>query len=134
MFYCLAYGIVLIRYIQSGSTSTAFKKKGKEKVAETEDSNDDEGPLKKRKKKVVSLLLIKLVSSNIPKQSFPKVLHTNINRDTNIQELHGRWPCARPECASSYCFVNENNEHIPLSHEMFDVWAMAMVCHSFSFQ
>jgi hypothetical protein len=134
MFYCLAYGIVLIRYIQSGSTSTASKKQGKRNIAETVDSNDDEGPLKKRKKKVVGLPLIKLVSSNIPKQSFPKILHTNINRDTNIQQLLGRWLCIRPACGSSYCFVNENNEHIPLSHEMFDVWAMAMVCHSFSLQ
>src|ERR1700683_1058179 len=118
--------------MQSGSTSTASKKQGKENVVDSDD--DNEGPSKKKKKKAVSFRLIKSVSSDVPKQPPPKILHANINRDTNIRELHGQWPCARPACGATYCFVNDKNEHIPLSHEMFDVWAMAMVCCSFSLQ
>jgi hypothetical protein len=44
--------------MQPGSMSTASKKQGKENVVEIEDSND-EGPLKKKKKKAAGLSLIK---------------------------------------------------------------------------
>jgi hypothetical protein len=76
--------------MQSGSMSMASKKQGKENLVEIQDSDDDEEHLsKKKKKKVASLPLIKLASSNVLKQPLYKILHANINHDTNIQELHG---------------------------------------------
>ena len=36
------------------------------------------------------------------------------------------WACGRAGHLA-HCFVKEDKEHVGLSHEMQDVWAMAMV-------
>ena len=48
----------------------------------------------------------------------------------NIRKLREEWTCKKSgsACGSTYCFVDpETNTHIPLSHEHFDAWGMAMV-------
>jgi hypothetical protein len=60
-------------------------------------------------------------------QNPPKILYANINRDTNIRDLQAKWPCTRPGCGASYCFVSDKGEHTQLSHEKLDIWVMAMV-------
>ena len=62
----------------------------------------------------------------MPRES--KILHGNINRNTNIQSLQAQWPCGKSGCGT-YCFVNGQREHIMLSHEKIEVWATAMVSH-----
>jgi hypothetical protein len=62
----------------------------------------------------------------VPRES--KILHANINRNTNIQLIQERWACGKAGCPA-YCFVNDKKEHLGLSHEKLDLWATAMVRH-----
>jgi Cu/Ag efflux protein CusF len=53
----------------------------------------------------------------------------NNEKMENVQKLREEWTCKRPgsACRSTYRFVDpETNTHIPLGHEHFDAWEMAM--------
>ena len=59
------------------------------------------------------------------------VYEANTKKATNIQSLREKWACTKSEssCPSTYCYADPaTQEHIPLSHEHMDSWAMAMVC------
>ena len=64
----------------------------------------------------------------------PATLPGNVKKVANIRALQEHWKCAKktPDCLGTYCFVNDEGTHLPLSHERLDCWAAAMVC-SFSF-
>ena len=59
----------------------------------------------------------------------PATLPGNIGKAANIQTLQERWKCDKktPNCMGTYCFVNNEGMHLPLSHERLDCWAAAMV-------
>ena len=55
------------------------------------------------------------------------ILPGNVARNENIKKLQTRWACGKGGCAT-YCFIRgEEREHQPLSVEMLEVWASAMV-------
>lgn len=54
----------------------------------------------------------------------------NLEKTAHIQALRDEWTCMRSEaaCGSTYCYVDPGSgDHIPLSHEAIDTWAMGMV-------
>ena len=58
------------------------------------------------------------------------VYHANVQKTANIQALREEWACTKSEaaCSGTYCYVNPTtSEHVPLSHEAMDAWAMGMV-------
>jgi hypothetical protein len=59
----------------------------------------------------------------------PATLPGNVGKAANIRTLQERWKCAKktPDCQGTYCFVNNEGTHLPLSHECLDCWAAAMV-------
>jgi hypothetical protein len=59
----------------------------------------------------------------------PATLPGNVKKVANIQSLQDHWKCAKKtaECLGTYCFVNKEGTHLPLSHERLDCWAAAMV-------
>jgi hypothetical protein len=60
----------------------------------------------------------------------PATLPGNVKKVANIRTLQEHWKCAKktPDCLGTYCFVNNEGTHLPLSHERLDCWAAAMVC------
>jgi len=56
------------------------------------------------------------------------ILPGNIAKNKNIEDLRERWVCARPDsvCPSTHCFVRQDGEHLPLSHQHFDAWGSVM--------
>ena len=60
----------------------------------------------------------------------PATLPGNVKKAANIRTLQECWKCAKqtPDCLGTYCFVNNEGTHLPLSHERLDCWAAAMVC------
>ena len=63
----------------------------------------------------------------------PKTLPGFIKKNVKIKELHERWPWPKRQlsCTGTFCFIEADGSHLPLSHERFDVWASAMVCALF---
>ena len=63
----------------------------------------------------------------------PATLPGNVKKAANIRTLQERCKCAKqtPDCLGTYCFVNNEGTHLPLSHERLDCWAAAMVCFFF---
>jgi hypothetical protein len=66
----------------------------------------------------------------------PATLPGNVKKAANIRSIQERWRCAKKtaECQGTYCFVDNEGMHLPLSHERLDCWAAAMVrCNLFLF-
>ena len=65
------------------------------------------------------------------KKSDPATLPGNVKKAANIRSLQECWKCPKKtaECLGTYCFVNNEGTHLPLSHERLDCWASAMVCY-----
>ena len=63
----------------------------------------------------------------------PATLPGNVAKVANIQALQEPWKCAKKTttCLGTYCFVNNEGVHLPLSHERLDCWAAAMVSFLF---
>jgi hypothetical protein len=60
----------------------------------------------------------------------PPVYKSNIEKTAHIQALREEWKCPKPEsvCGATYCYIDPNTQdHIALSHEAMDAWAMGMV-------
>ena len=59
----------------------------------------------------------------------PAMFPGNVKKVVNIQSLQEHWKYAKKmaECLGTYCFVNNEGMHLPLSHECLDCWAAAMV-------
>ena len=69
------------------------------------------------------------MSSTSQRKHLPYIL-PNVQKTANIQALREEWACTKSEsaCSGTYCFVNPTtSEHVPLSHEAMDAWAMGMV-------
>jgi hypothetical protein len=51
------------------------------------------------------------------------------NKTNNIVLLQGHWKCPKKQltCNGTFCFVDEQGNHLPLSHQMLDCWASSMV-------
>jgi hypothetical protein len=67
----------------------------------------------------------------------PATLPGNVKKAANIRSIQERWKCAKKtaECQGTYCFVDNEGTHLPLSHERLDCWAAAMVrCNLFLFR
>jgi hypothetical protein len=59
----------------------------------------------------------------------PATLPGNVKKNAKIKELHERWPCPKKQisCTGTFCFIEPDGSHLPLSHERFDVWASCIV-------
>ena len=60
----------------------------------------------------------------------PPVYKSNVEKTAHIQALHEEWKCPKPEsvCGATYYYIDPNTQdHIALSHEAMDAWAMGMV-------
>ena len=69
------------------------------------------------------------------KRHDPATLPRNVMKAANIQSLQEHWKCAKKtaDCLGTYCFINNEGTHLPLSHEHLDFWAAAMVHYLFFF-
>ncbi|KIM88857.1 hypothetical protein PILCRDRAFT_3027 [Piloderma croceum F 1598] len=79
---------------------------------QNEDSDDYDTGKKKKKKKQ------------------PPVYAANNEKMENVRKLREEWSCKKSgsTCGSTYCFIDPKTDtHIPLSHEHFDAWGMAMM-------
>ena len=77
----------------------------------------------------ISLTLLELILCPQGKKKAP-VYTANLEKTAHIQALRDKWMCMRSEaaCGSTYCYVDPGSgDHIPLSHEAIDTWAMGMV-------
>ncbi|KAF9459314.1 hypothetical protein BDZ94DRAFT_1239330 [Collybia nuda] len=64
------------------------------------------------------------------KQKEAPILPGNTNKNAHIQSLRDEWQCNKPtpSCVGSHCYINpDTSDHLPLSHERFDCWALAML-------
>ena len=63
----------------------------------------------------------------------PATLPRNVMKAANIGSLKEHWKCAKKtaDCLGTYCFINNEGTHLPLSHEHLDFWAAAMVHYLF---
>ena len=107
---------VLLQRIQKSNSIPIVTINASQHAVETEPVQDDaEKDLKKKKGRD------------------PETLPGNIKKNAKIKELHKRWTCPQRQisCAGTYCFIEADGSHLPLSHECFDVWASAMVCALF---
>ncbi|KAF8156684.1 hypothetical protein B0H34DRAFT_859408 [Crassisporium funariophilum] len=60
----------------------------------------------------------------------PETLPGNVAKNSNIQCLQEQWKCQKQQstCVGVYCFPDaDTGEHLPLSHEQLDCWALAML-------
>ncbi|PPQ78672.1 hypothetical protein CVT24_002261 [Panaeolus cyanescens] len=56
------------------------------------------------------------------------ILPGNVAKNENIVRLRARWQCNAGGCHFEYCFVpSDGGAHLPLSNELFDKWAAAML-------
>ena len=75
------------------------------------------------------------VSHLVPSECFvsqnPPIYAANNEKINHVRKLREKWTCTKgPECGSTFCFVDpETQTHIPLGHDHFDGWALAMVRH-----
>ena len=84
---------------------------------------------KKGSKKMVCICRYLMTSfswNSAPQQ--PPVYPANNEKVENCWKLYEWWTCMKQACPSTFCFVNPNTEtHIPLGHDHFDGWSLAMV-------
>ena len=87
-------------------------------------TNDDDNKENEEVEKVPEIVKKK-------KSRDPATLPGNVKKVANIRSLQDHWKCAKKtaECLGTYCFVNKEGTHLPLSHERLDCWAAAMVCY-----
>jgi hypothetical protein len=54
----------------------------------------------------------------------PATLLGNVKKVGNIQALQEHWKYQKkqPTCLGTFCFVDEDGNHIPLSHKKLDCW------------
>jgi hypothetical protein len=59
----------------------------------------------------------------------PATLPGNVKKVGNIQALQEHWKCQKklPMCLGTFCFIDEDGNHIPLSHKKLDCWVSSMV-------
>jgi hypothetical protein len=59
----------------------------------------------------------------------PDTLPGNVEKAKNIQMLQHRWKCNKREnnCVGMYCYIDQEGNHLSLSHQRLDCWASAMV-------
>ena len=52
-----------------------------------------------------------------------------VNKTNNIVLLQGHWKCPKKQqlCNGTFCYIDEQGNHISLSHQMLDCWASSMV-------
>ena len=76
--------------------------------------------------------------NNKPKKNSrkdPDTLPGNVEKTNNIQMLQQRWKCNKRQnnCVGVYCYIDCEGNHLSLSHQHLDCWALAMVCFFLSF-
>jgi len=54
-------------------------------------------------------------------------------KNEKIRLLRERWQCNLTTCHSKHCYVPADGPHFPLSHDLFNKWAAAMVCYGIIF-
>ena len=76
------------------------------------------------------MLLLTPWLTKIPVQTKdPMLIETNAKHIQNMQALREHWICpkAQPSCTGMHCYIDFDNNHIPLSHERLECWATAML-------
>ena len=59
----------------------------------------------------------------------PNNLPGNLNKLAKIAQLEKRWPCNQKQesCEGTFCYVDHEGNHLPLSHGRLDCWASSIV-------